>query len=153
MQFPGSVTQPKTILPHSCPMASFTFLPLGQGLTSSNHMKPAESPRGFQASFQLNLPHNGLGMSFYRHIAPPYWKGTQNNLSICQEKQLPVSDRGHLAQKQQEELLLPQDRVKSAPAYRHSTWVLEFGKQSWGILKQLVYGMKFLQNNKWSMAS
>lgn len=61
MQFPGSVTQPKTTLPHSCPMASFTFLPLGQGLTSSNHVKPAESPRGFQASFQLNRPRNGLG--------------------------------------------------------------------------------------------
>lgn len=36
---------------------------------------------------------------------------------------------------------------------KYSFCVLEFGKQSWGILKHLVYGMKFLQNNKYWLAS
>lgn len=52
MPFPGIVTQPKTALPHSCPVASFAFLPSGQALTPRDQVDPAETRRGGTASLQ-----------------------------------------------------------------------------------------------------
>lgn len=108
VQFPGIITQTKTALPHSCPVASFAFLLSGQALIPSDQVDPAETRRGHTAGLQLHrLGWASAGCQAHlngnKHQDGTTWPSARRSSCLFRME-------GNFAQKQQNELSLPTDK-------------------------------------------
>lgn len=156
VQIPGSITQPKTASLLSCPMVSFAFLPLGKALTPSDHMNPNEAWWGSRVVCQLH--HMGwVSAASQPHLnGNNCWDATMWPLAMRSNF---ISHGKQLHLKVTQRALVPCRHARGscapAPAQQARGVVLRCPSPgpSEIVLKHLVSGLKFLQNNKWRLAS